>query len=202
MNEKLAKLLNEVATLLDMKEVPFKPRAFEKAAYAIESLGEDIKDIYKKSGIKGLEEIPGVGKGIAERIEEYIKTGHVEDFEKLKKEVPVDLDNLTKIEGLGPKTILKLYKKLDIKTVAQLEKALKGHKLKDLEGFGEKTEQKLLQSISFLKQSHGRFNIGNVLPIARRIMEKLEKVSGVERVESAGSIRRMQETVGDLDILV
>ena len=111
MNEKLDKLLNEVATLLDMKEVPFKPRAYEKAAYAIESLGEDIKDIYKKSGIKGLEEIPGVGKGIAERIEEYIKTGHVEDFEKLKKEVPVDLDNLSKIEGLGPKTILKLYKK-------------------------------------------------------------------------------------------
>lgn len=202
MNSEISKILWEMATLLEMKEVPFKPRAYEKAAMTIEGLSEDIKDIYIKEGLEGLMNIPGIGQGIAERIEEYIKTGHIKDYEKLKKEVPVDIENLTAIEGVGPKVIYKLYKKLKIKTLEDLEKAAKSHKIRELEGFGEKSEEKILRGIEFLKRSKGRFILGFILPLIRSILERIRKLPYVEIVEPAGSVRRMQETVGDLDILV
>jgi len=99
------KILYEMAVLLEIKEVAFKPQAYERAAYSIESFGEDVADIFKKGGLKALEDIPGVGQGIAERIEEYIKTGRIADYEKLKKEFPVDISGLLEIEGVGPKMV-------------------------------------------------------------------------------------------------
>src|SRR3989344_5837330 len=134
MNEEISKILGEIAVLLDMKEVAFKPRAYEKAALIIETLEEDVRDIYKKGGLKALMNIPGIGQGIAERIEEYIKTKRIKDYERLKKEIPVDVSGLTSIESLGPKTVYNLYKKLGIKTVGELEKAAKAGKLKKLAG--------------------------------------------------------------------
>ena len=125
MNQELSKIFFEMAELLEMKGVQFKPRAFEKAAHSVEALDEDIKDIYKKGGIKAFEDIPGVGKGIAERIEEFIKTGKIKDYDRLKKEMPVDVSGLTAIEGVGPKIIKTLYKELKIKSVKDLEKAAK-----------------------------------------------------------------------------
>ncbi|MGE5445862.1 MAG: DNA polymerase III, partial [Ignavibacteriales bacterium] len=114
-NQELSKILRNMAIYLEMKSVPFKPQAYEKAAYSIESLDNDIQAIYEKNGLKGLEEIPGVGKGIAERIEEYLKTGAIKNYEKFKKEIPVDLETFYGIEGLGPKRIAILYKILKIK---------------------------------------------------------------------------------------
>lgn len=201
-NQELAKMLNEMAVILDMKEVAFKPRAFEKAAYSIEALGEGVDEIYKKGGLKALEDIPGVGKGIAERIEEYVKTGRIKDYAQLKKQFPVDIGGLTRIEGIGPHLVKKLYQKLKIKNIDQLEKAAKAGKLRGLEGLGEKSEQKILKGIEFLRQSHGRFLLGHVLPTARKMVDALRALPYVKKTESAGSIRRMQETVGDLDILV
>ncbi len=202
MNQEIAKIFYEIAMLLDMKEVDFKPRAYEKAALIIENLEEDVKDIYKKEGLKGLTKIPGIGQGIAQKIEEYIKTNkRIKDYRTLKKEIPVDVSGLTSIEGLGPKSVYKLYRKLGIKTVSQLEKAAKAGKLKDLEGFGQKSEEKILKGIEFLKIGSGRFILGFVFPEIELILEKLRKLAYVEIVEPAGSIRRMQETVGDLDIL-
>ena len=187
--------------LLEMKEVPFKPRAYEKAALAIESLEKDVKEIYKTGGLKALIDIPGIGQGIAEKIEEFIKTKRVKDFESLKRQVPVDVSGLTSIEGLGPKSVYKLYKKLGIKTISQLEKAAKAGKLRDLEGFGQKSEEKILKGIEFLSLNQGRFVLGFIWPEINSILEKLRALPYVERAEPAGSIRRMQETVGDLDIL-
>jgi DNA polymerase (family 10) len=201
-NQELAKILSEMAALLEIKEVPFKPQAYERAAYSIESLGEDVEEIYKKGGLKALEEIPGVGKGIAERIEEYIKTGHISDYEKLKKQFPIDIAGLMEIEGVGPKMIKKLYQKLKIRNREELEEAAKAGKLRKLEGLGEKSEQKILKGISFLRQSQGRFILGFVMPTVRKILDSLRALPEVKRAEFAGSIRRMQETVGDLDILV
>ncbi|MBI2041502.1 MAG: DNA polymerase/3'-5' exonuclease PolX [Candidatus Nealsonbacteria bacterium] len=201
MNQELAKILFEMAELLEMKEVPFKPRAFEKAAHSLEALDENISEIYKKGGIKALEEIPGVGKGIAERIEEFIKTGKIKDYDRLKKEMPVDVSGLTAIEGVGPKIIKTLYKKLKVKNIKDLEKAAKTGKLRDLPRFGEKLEQKIIKGVEFQKKSSGRMNIGDAMPLARKIISELKKVSGVERVEPAGSLRRWQESVGDLDFL-
>lgn len=131
-----------MALYLEMKEIPFKPAAFEKAAQSIEALGEDISDIYKKGGLKTLEEIPAVGKGIAERIEEYLKTGHIKDYEKLKKQIPVDVENLSAIEGIGPKLIKLFYQKLKIKNIDDLERAAKAGKLAKLPRSGENFRQK------------------------------------------------------------
>lgn len=201
-NHNLAKILSEMSVLLEMKGENFKPQAYEKAAHSIEMLEQDAREIYKDGGVKALEDIPGVGKGIAERIEEYIKTRHIKDYDKLKKQIPIKIDELSAVEGIGPKMILRLYKELGIKTRAQLEKAAKERKLEKIEGFGKKTEDNILRSIGFLKKEHGRFILGFVMPQIRAMLEKVKKVNGVEKAEFAGSIRRMQETIGDLDILV
>src|SRR3989338_3574870 len=106
-NSELAKILYEMAVFLEMKDVPFKPRAFEKAAESVEALEKDVKEIYKSGGTKTLmSEISGVGKGIAEKIEEYIKTRRIKDYEKMKKEIPVDISGLRSVEGMGPKFII------------------------------------------------------------------------------------------------
>ena len=201
MNQELVTIFTEMAELFAMQDVPFKPRAFEKAALAIGELSESVKDIHKKGGIAALEEISGVGRGIAERIEEYIKTGHIKDYEHLKKKMPVNIEELTRIEGVGPKMIHTLYEKLGVRTVKDLEKAAKTGKVAKLPRFGKKSEEKILKSIEFFKQSGGRLGIGEALPLARQIKERLEKVPGVERVEIAGSLRRWQETIGDIDVL-
>src|SRR3989344_1691049 len=201
-NYNLAKILREISVLLEMKGVDFKPQAYEKAAHSVEMLEEDVREMYKDGGIKALEDISGVGKGIAERIEEYLKTNRIKDYDKLKKQIPVKIDELFLVEGVGPKMILRLYKELGIKTRAQLEKAAKAGKLEKVEGFGKKTEENILRSIEFLKKENGRFILGFIMPQVRAIVDKIKKVDGVETAEFAGSIRRMQETVGDLDILV
>ncbi len=202
MNQELVKILNEIAILLDIKGIDFKPRAYEKAAYAIESLAEDVEEIYKRGGQKALEEIPGVGQSIAEKIEEFIKTGKVQEYQKLKTELPVDISGLKKVEGLGPKTIKKLYKELQIKDLKSLKKAAEESRLRGVEGLGEKSEQKILKSINFLEQSRGRLLISFALPMSRKIVERLRSLPEVKRAEFAGSIARRQETVGDLDILI
>ena len=132
-NHNLSKILREISVLLEMKGVDFKPQAYEKAAHSIEMLEEDVQDIYKNGGIKALEDVPGVGKGIAERIEEYLKSRHIKEYHKLKKQMPVKIDELSVVEGVGPKMILTLYKELGIKTRGQLEKAAQEGKLDNIE---------------------------------------------------------------------
>ena len=184
-----------------MQEVPFKPRAFERASESVGSLDKDIAAAYKEEGIAGLEKIPGVGRGIAERIEEYLKTGRIREYDALKKKFPVDIAGLSSIEGVGPKLIKTLYQKLKIKNVSELERAAKTSKLRRLPRMGEKLEQKILKGIEFKKEGGGRFGLGEVLPVARAIKERLLRVKGVQAAELAGSLRRWQETIGDLDIL-
>ncbi|MDP3784617.1 MAG: DNA polymerase/3'-5' exonuclease PolX [bacterium] len=200
-NQELAKILFEFGELYDMQEVPFKPRAFERASESVGSLDKDIAAVYTEEGVAGLEKIPGVGKGIAERIEEYLRTGRIKEYDALKKKFPVDIAGLASIEGVGPKLIKLLYQKLKIKNISELEKAAKAGKLRELPRTGEKLEQKILKGIEFKKEGGGRFALGEILPVAREIRERLLKVKGVEAVELAGSLRRFEETIGDLDIL-
>ncbi|KKS34683.1 MAG: PHP domain protein [Parcubacteria group bacterium GW2011_GWC2_42_13] len=201
-NQELAKIFFEMAELLEMEEVEFKPRAYEKAGHSLEVLEEDINLFYKKGGIKALESIPAVGRGIAERIEEYLKTGKIKDYEKLKKKTPINIFELSAIEGVGPKIIKVLYKKLGIKNIKDLEKSAKAGKLRNLPRFGEKLEQKILKSIKFYKKSHQRFILSDVLPLAESIGSRLSKIKGVQKLEFAGSLRRRMETIGDIDILI
>ncbi len=201
-NQTIAEVLGEIATYLEMQDVPFKPRAYEKVAGVIAGLEEEVEEIYKKGGIKALEGIPGVGKGIAERIEELLKTGRIKDYERLKKKTPVDLASLGAIEGLGPKSVKKLYQKLGIRNIADLEKAAKAGKIAKLEGFGKKSEENILKGIEFVKRSGGRFILGFVMAEIRAIESRLKRLAGVEKLTVAGSVRRMKETIGDVDILV
>ncbi len=201
-NQKIAHILYNISEYLAMEDVEFKPRAYEKAAMNIESLDKSVFDIYKIGGIKALENIPAVGYGIAKKIEEYIKTGKIKEYEQLKKKTPVDLEALTSVQGIGPKSILKFYKELGVKNVADLEKAAKNKKIRNLEGFGFKSEENILMAIKFFKNASGRFPLGYVLYDLREIEKRIKKLSGVKQTLLSGSVRRMKEDVGDADILV
>ena len=201
-NAEIAQLLSEIAEYLEMDDVPFKPRAYQKVADVIERLDEEIVAIYKKGGLKAIGAIPGVGISIAKTIEEYVTTGRVAYHEELKKKIPVDLRSLTAVEGLGPKKIKKLYKQIGIKNLQDLEVAATSGKLAEVEGFGVKSAENILKGIEFLKTSGGRLILGDTFPAIAHIKEELEKIKGVERVDIVGSARRKRETVGDFDLLV
>jgi DNA polymerase (family X) len=201
-NFELAKILRNISILLDMDEVQFKPRAYEKAARSVEALEEEVEEIYGRGGVKALTDIPGVGESIAEKIEELIKTAKLRYYEELLRKTPVDLDSLYGIEGMGPKTIKVLYQKLGIKNIDDLEKAAQAHKISKLPHFKQKTEENILHAIEFAKKSRGRFILGFTLPLIRGIEEKLKALPEVKKAVAAGSVRRMKETIGDVDFLV
>jgi len=201
-NQEIAQILFEIGEFLELGEIPFKPQAYQQAAVAIDNLEEDISKIYKEKGIKGLKEIPAVGESIALKIEEYLKTGKIKYIEELKKITPVDVDELTKIEGLGGKRIKRLYKELGIKTIKDLERAIEEHKVASLFGFGEKMEANIAEAIEFLKKSKGRFLLRNTLNDVERIESIFKRMKGVEKVSVAGSVRRRKETIGDIDFLI
>ncbi len=201
-NKEISKILFEISEYLAMDDVEFKPRAYEKAAEIIEDLNEEVEDIYKRDGIKGLEKIPTIGKAIAEKIEELIKTGKLKYYNELKKKMPVELGELTVIEGIGPKTIKRLYKNLGVKNLKDLEKVAKSGKIRDLEDFGEKTEENILKRIAFYEKSNERFLLVSAIEKTRKIEEKIKQIPGVKKAVTVGSIRRMKETIGDGDILV
>jgi DNA polymerase (family X) len=188
--------------LLDMDDVPFKPRAYEKAALSVEALEEEVEDTYRTGGLKALTEIPGVGESIAEKIEELIKTGKLRYYEELSGKTPVDLNSLWGIEGMGPKTIKVLYQKLGVKNIDDLEKAAQAHKISKLPHFKQKTEENILRGIEFARRSRGRFILGFTLPMIRGIEAKLKALPEVKQAVAAGSVRRMKETIGDVDFLV
>src|SRR5689334_6987029 len=181
-NGEIARILYEIGEYLEMEGVAFKPRAYEKAAEAVEVYPDDLAAVYKESGIKGLKEVPGIGESIAEKIEEYLKTGKIGYHQELKKKTPVDLSGLSRIEGLGPKRIRSLYERLKIKNVSDLQKALAAGKIKKLEGFGEKSEEKLKKGLGFLASSGARFITGYAMPMVEGMVAELRGVKGVKEV--------------------
>jgi DNA polymerase (family 10) len=202
MNQELAKIFYNIALYLEMDEVPFRPQAYEKAAVNLEILSEDVESLYKKGGPEALKKIPGVGESIAAHIIEYIKTGKIKEYEALRKKTPVNLEELTAIEGVGPKTVKVFYKKLGVRNLRDLGKAAKTGGIRNLPHFGLRTEQNILQSIEFLKRGKGRFLLGEILPKVYEITAKLKNLNEVKRISEAGSVRRRKETIGDVDILI
>ncbi len=198
--------MRDLGFLTEMTEedpnVQFRARAYYRAADTIASLSKNVTDIYDKYGVNGLLEIPSVGKAIASKIEEYLKRGKMQHLEELKAKVPINIDELYGIEGMGPKTIKMFYDKLQIKNLADLEKAATEGKLKTLPGFTEKKEQDIFKQIEFFKRGKGRLIIGEVYPLVKQIEKRLQHIAGVKNAAAAGSIRRMKETIGDIDYLV
>ncbi len=192
----------EMADVLEMQGVDWKPSAYRKAARALEALSEPVEEIFAVGGVKALMDIPGVGQSLAGKIEEFLKTGRMKEFLQIVKKVPAGVEEMMHVPGLGPKKVMRLYKELKIKSVEQLERAAKAGKLRRLAGFGIKSEQDVLRGLDIVKKGAGRALLGIALPVAREIAGRLSRVDGVKVAEPAGSLRRMNETVGDIDILV
>ena len=201
-NQEIAQIFYEIADLLEMKKVQWKPQAYRRAAKFLETLSKDIEEIYKKGGIKALEDLPAIGEGLAKKIIQYIETGKINELEKLRKSIPEGVHKLMEIESIGPKKAMLLYKKLKIKNVKDLEQAIKKHKIKRLSNFGEKTEENIAQGIEMFKKGKERTLLGDMLPIAESIVNEIKKIKVVDKISLAGSLRRMNETIGDIDILV
>ncbi|HIH04857.1 TPA: DNA polymerase/3'-5' exonuclease PolX [Candidatus Woesearchaeota archaeon] len=198
-NLEVAELLRNIAELLEIQEEnSFKIRAYEKAALVIENLSEDIGKVWKEGR---LEELPGIGEALAEKISEFLEKGRLAYYEKLKKEVPIDMENLGKIPGLGPKTLKKLYRALKIRDVPSLEKAARAGNIRNLPGLGAKAEENILKSLAFSK-SATRIPLGFALPHAEEIVARLRPLKDVKRIDIAGSLRRRKDTIGDIDLLV
>jgi len=205
-NSDLARVMRDLGFLTEVGEddpnVQFRARAYDRAADTIAGLSENVADIYSKNGVAGLLEIPSVGKAIAAKIEEYITTGKVRKLEELKVKIPINIDELYGIEGVGAKTIKMLYDKLRIKDLAELEKAATEGRLRTVPGFTEKKEQAMLKRIEFFKRGKGRRIIGDVWPLVKQIEARLLQIAGVKSAVAAGSLRRMKETIGDIDYIV
>lgn len=194
-------MLKEISAYLEMEGIKFKPRAYEKAAYAIEGLEKSLTDIYKQDGIKGLMQIPGIGTSIAEKIEEALNKKKISYLEKLRKKYPIDLYELISIEGVGPRLAKKLYQEFRVKNLEQLEKLVKSGKIRQHKGFGAKSEERILKGIEFYRQSKGRFVLGYAINLVESIRQKLKKLPSIQNLEICGSYRRREETIGDIDIL-
>ncbi len=199
-NRQLADTFTLIGDLLEIKgEVIYKTLAYRKAAENLAALGQDVNVLWKEGK---LEEIPGVGKAIAVKIDELMRTGKLEFLEKLKKEVPPGLAEWLKVPSLGPKKVGMIWKTLDVTTLPELEAAAKDGKLRTMPGMGTKSEEAILAGIASLARRSGRIPLGRAWPLAQQIIAQLKKVKGVVAAEPAGSLRRMRSTIGDIDILV
>jgi DNA polymerase (family 10) len=200
-NSEIADIFYEMADLLEMQNVQWKPRAYRNAARAVDS-AEDVELIVKKGGKKALMDIPGIGEALADKIIEYIHTGRIKEYERLTGKLPEGVHAMMHIMGVGPKKAWRLYKELNIKSVDQLEKACKAGKLQKIKGFGAKTEEDILKGIATLRAGQDRILLGKAWLISQEIIQRLNKIKDVKAITPAGSLRRMQETIGDIDILV
>ncbi|MBL8077845.1 MAG: DNA polymerase/3'-5' exonuclease PolX [Anaerolineales bacterium] len=199
-NKQLADTFTLIADLCEIKgEVIYVTLAYRKAAESLVAISREASDYWKEGKLR---EIPGVGKAIAEKIDELLTTGQLQFLENLKKEVHPDLAAWMKVPSLGPKKIAMISKTLNITALADLEAAAKDGKLRSLPGMGAKSETAILEGLVSLARRTGRISIGRAYPLANEIIATLKKVKGVVDAQPAGSLRRMRSTVGDLDILV
>ncbi|MFL5768028.1 MAG: DNA polymerase/3'-5' exonuclease PolX [Actinomycetota bacterium] len=198
-NEEVEALLVEYADLLSITSSdPHKPRAYEKAARAIGGYHADIARMDEKQ----LKAIPNVGSSIAQKVQEQLRTGTIRSLEELRTEIPPGVRELTAIPGLGPKKAVMLFRERGISSVEELTIALDDGSLADLKGLGDKTTENIRRGIQTLSSAGDRVKVGAALAVAEELLAELRDVPGVERCDYAGSLRRMAETIGDVDLLV
>jgi DNA polymerase (family X) len=198
-NKQIAAVLAGIADLLDLKgESIFRLRAYQDAARRIESFTQDLSTLYSQDQVP---KIPGVGESISTIIRELLQTGSSERYEALKLEIPTGLLELLNVPGLGPKRARKLYGELGITNLAELERAARDHRLRSVPGMGEKLETNIITELDRLSTRGHRLLLGTALPAAERIVDLLRQHPSVVAIEPAGSIRRRQETIGDIDVL-
>jgi DNA polymerase (family 10) len=199
-NKEIAEIFNRIADILELREANrFRISAYRRAAQNLENYPLDIAEA---SEAGSLHEIPGIGKDLGAKIEEYLESGEIEYLGELLDETPDVLLDMLRVQGIGPKTALLLYNELDIESLADLKKAALEHRVQGLPKIKAKTEENILKGIEFLERSAGRIPIGTAFPLAEEIIDSLSKLPFVDKISAAGSLRRFRETVGDIDILV
>ncbi|NLX12773.1 MAG: DNA polymerase/3'-5' exonuclease PolX [Phycisphaerales bacterium] len=198
-NQALARIFDEIADLMEITGGDlFRINSYRRAARTIDDLTENLTDIAKR---KELQKIPGIGKGTAERIRQFLEEGHITLHQELLAQVPPRLPQLLQIPGLGPKKVRALYQELGVKNIEQLRAAIEAGKVEKLAGFGPKSTHNIIEGMDFLARSAGRTPIGMAWIIAHALRETIAGFNGVKRVEFAGSLRRGCETIGDIDML-
>src|SRR6266487_1362484 len=205
-NLEIVKIFREISYLLQMMEddpnTIYKARAYEKAADVIENLSIGLEETYLKNGIEALNKIPSIGSAISLKIEEFVNSGKIDYHDELKKKMPIRISEFSNMRGIGPKTMKVLYEKLKITSIDELEKAAVEGRIAVLKGFSGVKEKNILKVIQLSKQQTGRYLLGAVYPIIKKIESRLTNEGGVIHCAVVGSFRRMKETIGDIDILI
>ncbi len=198
-NKEIAEMFASMADVMEIQgDNPFRVNSYRKVADALGDLGEDIEDVAAAGRI---ESIPGIGKSSAEKIREYLETGRMTAYDKCFSSFPAGALEMLKIPDVGPRTIARLLHEKNIQGIADLEKAIEDGRLDGMEGVGPKTIEKMKKGIAFVRSYSGRIPLGEALPVAEEIIAELGAHSRLHRIESAGSLRRRCETIGDVDIL-
>ena len=201
-NDAVATLLEEMADRLEARDVDYKPNAYRRAADNIRGHTVAVERLHEEGGEDAIAEIDDVGDAIAAKTAEYLETGTIGELEDLREELPVEMDALTAVEGVGPKTVASLYDALGVETLDDLEAAAEAGEIREINGFGKKTEANISENIPFAREARKRSLLGEARPLADRVVDFLDDRAEVEAVETAGSIRRWRPTIGDVDVLV
>jgi len=199
-NEAVARLFEEYADRLEAGGDEYRPRSYRRAAENVREHPDAIAELAAE-GEDALREIDGVGESIAAKIAEYVETGTIEAIEEARADLPVDMDALTRVESVGPRTVGDLYRELGIEDLDGLEAAAREGRIRELDGYGEKTEANILENVAFARGSGQRSLLGETRPIAEDVLAHLRDSEAVARCEVAGSLRRWRETIGDVDVL-
>ena len=199
-NRDVAGFLERIGEILEIRgENPFKARAYYNAARTIDGLGEDINKIVSDGE---LSDLPGFGETLTAKVTQLVVSGRMDYFDEISDGLPDGLLDLLAVPDVGPKKVKLFYEKLGVKSVDELEAAARAGKLAELPGMGEKSQEKILKGIAGRKEHAGRWLLSQAVPLAHRLLAEVEKIKGVSRASLGGSIRRMRETIGDVDILV
>src|SRR6266571_1884352 len=198
-NEEIAARFSEIADMLDiLGEETFRILSYQRAARQLESLADDVEELVRQGRV---DEIPGIGAALAEKITEYVTTGRIAYHDELRAKFPPGVLDLLKVRGLGPKKVKILWQQLGITDLDGLRTAAQRHLLQRVKGFGEKTEENLLRAVELAKEGQARAFLVDAARVVDSIVAHMHATKSVERIEAAGSFRRMRETVGDIDIL-
>ncbi len=202
-NKQVAEKLYQIADLLEIQDVRFEPVAYRRAARSVEDESQNLSELYKLGGIEALQKIDGVGRGISGNIEYMLNhNGKSDKLNGLLKNISKGVLNMLKIPQMGPKKVKRLYSELNIDSLAKLKRAAKSGKIRELSGFGEKSETEILNNIDRRKKNLNRVPYSAALPIANKFIKELGKLKSVKKIGYMGSLRRKLSTVGDVDILV
>ncbi len=199
-NDAVASLFEEYADRLEAGGDDYRPRSYRRAAENIREYPESVETLATE-GEDAIKSIDGVGDSIAGKVAEYVRTGTIERIEEAREELPADMESLTRVEGIGPKTVGDLYRQLGITDLDDLEARARAGEIQELDGYGAKTESNILENLEFARESGKRALLGETRPITEDVLAHLRDCDAVVRCEVAGSLRRWRETIGDVDVL-